>query len=174
MDEFLAGMDEANRQERLDLCRKLEEKVSSNQRFFIFGLAISWCDHIAIHLQEALQQLEANLQQQLQLICTTTRSPSLPMPTSISGSMLPNLTEDQTQRASASGASILNQSEPANVNSNDDEWELVPLQMQWGGLLEIRQSTEMIDRWKWEIIIYSPNIGQYACRQSIHLISSHC
>lgn len=79
----------------------------------------------AIPFQEALQQLEANLEQQLQLICTP-RSPSLP-PTNAPNEH--NLSPEPIANASPNEASISISVEP-NVNSNDDEWELVPLQMQ--------------------------------------------
>lgn len=78
----------------------------------------------SIELQEALQQLEANLEQQLQLICTTTRSPSLPIVT------LTHASQEQIPNGSDNKATTSNQSAARNVKGNDDDWELVQVQMQ--------------------------------------------
>lgn len=84
----------------------------------------------AIQLQEALQQLEANLEQQLQLICITSRSPSLPVVTSTSASGAHNSLQEQIPNTTSAGeASPSIQNAAPYVNSNDDEWEWVPVQM---------------------------------------------
>lgn len=115
-------MDETERQKRLDLCRRLEEKVCETIETFNRRL-VQMC---RLNLQEALQQLEANLEQQLELICENTRSVSQAAIASLHVPPVRNILQQSKPNVT------VNEVAPStpNVNSNDDDWEFLPLRMQ--------------------------------------------
>lgn len=104
-------MDPKERQERLDICNKLMEKVSESKNLFVFYRFI----YSNIYLQEELLKFQANLKRQLELIRMNTRPP--PVPVSVASPV-----------STPSQMPFNRQNSNTNTAANEDGWVLVPSQ----------------------------------------------